>query len=469
MPTLAYLDARPVHVAQKPATKADVQFLGEGAPEQLNNTVTLRGAEAIEIAGKKLPFPSNTITTQTSDYQTVPQGHSTGIQANHKLLEAKQLFPPIFLDWNDPEVTPIENPLSQDQIDYFKAQGHNAFIFVHGYNVGFGDFAQQINNIQLQGDQFEIGWSSKPQTILRSFDILAKQFPVLYLGRGEGIAIPDSLQSSDEDHDALNGSEMHNWLLHIEDNLNRATGQFDGSDYTKYQRIIGIAWKGQIGGMFSDAMFLPAEKQADNTTLIEHLSGLLLQLSKAKITINIMAHSLGSRVVLNALQHLGNKGKRNIVEHLFLWDAAVANNALSTDYSAPYFHAANVTDKITVLYSQFDRVLEDAYSGDKFLGLQTLPKVHLGLESPIPHSALGLNGVTNLNIIKQLGDKLIQAPLTRWATHEGFTATHNYMKIPSKDIMVHGYQTYVINARQGVKVFGSYDPSLFPDIVPQNN
>ena len=178
-----------------------------------------------------------------------------------------------------------------------------------------------------------------------------------------------------------------------------------------------------------------------------------------------MAHSLGSRVVLNALQHLGNKGKKNIVEHLFLWDAAVANNALSTDYSAPYFHAANVADKITVLYSQFDRVLEDAYSGDKFLGLQTLPKVHLGLESPIPRPALGHDGPDKTNnSIRELikSGKIIPAPLTQWATHEGFSSTHSYMKIPSKDIMKHGYQQFIINQTYGLTSFGNYDGSKFP-------
>ena len=463
MPTLAYLDARPVHLAQTPATKAEVQFLGEGESETLNNRlVTLGNAEAIEVAGKKLSFPSNTIVTQSSDYQTVPQGHSTGIQANHKLLQSKQLFAPVIFNWNKQDT---ETLLTPEQLHYFKTQGNNAFIFIHGYDVGFGEFAQQINDIQLQGDQFDIDWSSKAQTILRSFNALEKQFPALYLGQSEGIAIPDSLQSSNEDHDALNGSEMHNWLLHIEDNLNRATGQFDGSDYTKYQRIIGIAWKGQIGGNLSALAFPWSEKNADDPILIERLSGLLLQLSTAKITINIMAHSLGSRVVLNALQHLGNKGKKNIVEHLFLWDAAVANNALSTDYSAPYFHAANVADKITVLYSQFDRVLEDAYSGDKFLGLQTLPKVHLGLESPIPRPALGHDGPDKTNnSIRELikSGKIIPAPLTQWATHEGFSSTHSYMKIPSKDIMKHGYQQFIINQTYGLTSFGNYDGSKFP-------
>ncbi len=37
------------------------------------------------------------------------------------------------------------------------------------------------------------------------------------------------------------------------------------------------------------------------------------------------------------------------------------------------------------------------------------------------------------------------------------------MKIPSDDIMKHGYETWIVNKKQGMRAFGNYDASKFPD------
>ena len=36
-----------------------------------------------------------------------------------------------------------------------------------------------------------------------------------------------------------------------------------------------------------------------------------------------------------------------------------------------------------------------------------------------------------------------------------------YMKVPSKDVMDHGYKSYILNQEFGITKFGNYDGSLF--------
>jgi uncharacterized protein involved in type VI secretion and phage assembly len=454
-------------------------------PADMVYPVQLSGAEAFEINGKKLSFPSNQFNTTLQDHQHATAEHAPVTEGN-LVLNAKQLFPPVILDWNETEKNENTKPLSDAQIQYFKTQGNNAFIFVHGYNVESGAFGEQITNIEFSAtpalaEGMEMGatgfvratTSNAPQTIARTQTQLAKLYPAFQEALNVKAVLPDCLQEAG----TLNGTGAHNWLIHMEDDLNRATGQFDGSDYTKYQRIIGVCWHGQVGtAPLSDVTFPLSEQEADNPMLIQNFCHLLLQLHRAGITINLMAHSLGNRVVLNTLQTLGTKGYASVVDHVFMWEAAVANNALSTKEGAPYCNAASATKKITVLYNRADSVLKDDYSFDKVMG-QSLANIgQAKLQEaewmsrtvvtpiktvPISKPALGLTGVTDLAIQKTLTGKLIQADMTSWVTPQD--DNHSYMKMPNKNVMIHGYQTFIINRNDWGINFGKYDKSLFPD------
>ncbi len=51
----------------------------------------------------------------------------------------------------------------------------------------------------------------------------------------------------------------------------------------------------------------------------------------ANIEVNILAHSMGNRVMMTALNELGKTGKT--IQHAFSWDAALPDTALSNDAS----------------------------------------------------------------------------------------------------------------------------------------
>src|SRR5690606_10905025 len=94
--------------------------------------------------------------------------------------------------------------------------------------------------------------------------------------------------------DHLNGSGAHHWYLHMEDNLNRATGRFDRSDYSKYTRLIHLAWSGDV----SSLDYMTAETRANKAGF--GLARVIDQLTAEGIAVNIIAHSLGNRVLLVA-------------------------------------------------------------------------------------------------------------------------------------------------------------------------
>ncbi|MBN6068550.1 hypothetical protein HYE54_07220, partial [Aggregatibacter actinomycetemcomitans] len=103
------------------------------------------------------------------------------------------------------------------------------------------------------------------------------------------------------------------------------------------------------------------------------------------IRINIITHSLGARVALSALNVLGDfdDGYNDKVDNLIMWEAAVADNALTNldNYEAKkaynpvameiFPYAWKVPKHISVLYSQEDGVLDGDRSrrDDEVLGL----------------------------------------------------------------------------------------------------
>ncbi|MBQ0833323.1 hypothetical protein [Marinobacter sp.] len=109
------------------------------------------------------------------------------------------------------------------------------------------------------------------------------------------------------------------------------------------------------------------------TTTGRRLAPLLLQLADAGIAINLITHSLGARVGLTALNILRTIGHRNLIDHLFLWQPAVADNALTNDSNRdahplglgvfPAAHSA--ARKIVVLHSRGDGILGPENADDR--------------------------------------------------------------------------------------------------------
>ncbi|MGC3875202.1 hypothetical protein ACPF7Z_18285, partial [Halomonas sp. GXIMD04776] len=85
------------------------------------------------------------------------------------------------------------------------------------------------------------------------------------------------------------------------------------------------AWPGDTGA----TAFIEAEFVAMQSG--RRLVNVLGQLLEAGIRVNLIGHSLGARVILTALNLLGERGVQQRIDHLFLWQPAVADNALSPD------------------------------------------------------------------------------------------------------------------------------------------
>ncbi|MGC3875125.1 hypothetical protein ACPF7Z_17890, partial [Halomonas sp. GXIMD04776] len=85
------------------------------------------------------------------------------------------------------------------------------------------------------------------------------------------------------------------------------------------------AWPGDTGA----TAFIEAEFVAMQSG--RRLVNVLGQLLEAGIRVNMIGHSLGARVALTALNLLGERGVQQRIDHLFLWQPAVADNALSPD------------------------------------------------------------------------------------------------------------------------------------------
>lgn len=267
--------------------------------------------------------------------------------------------------------------LSSLQLEYFKKNGNNALLFIHGFNVGLGHYPQQVLDIKfvdvtkligrhvVTQKQARIEYSDSQQTIYRNHALLAARFPEIKFHKE---ILPDALK----EEFGLNGNEAHSWFIHMEDNMNRASGQFDRTDYTRYSRIINIAWAGDRSNALS---YLAAEEEADRAGI--KLLPLIQQLYQAGITINIMAHSLGCRVLLTLMQQLGKSGCHDYLNHVFLWQAAVPDSALSDNpkcdttikQNAQFIYAHTACKKITVLYSHEDDVLGLAYWFANYVGV----------------------------------------------------------------------------------------------------
>ena len=279
------------------------------------------------------------------------------------------LPPPILLELNKTN----KNTLSSQQINYFKNNGNNALLFIHGYNTGLGSYGNYPESFYMDGVHSGHGFASNNPLHFKSskytrtvaYDLsdpheLMACFPSLSKTQAQHIHDGDSEGQSETDG-SLHGQEACKWFTHMEYNFNKAAG-FDGKDYSKYTRILGINWPGNLSG----TEYARAEPIAHESGV--QLAIIIESLLHAGIEVNIVAHSLGNRVLLRAMELLGQK-EEDAIKHTILWQAAVPNLAL---HNVPkiitnkrllpcYPNAHKASEKITVLYGKGDWVLGNTY------------------------------------------------------------------------------------------------------------
>ncbi|WP_100639232.1 alpha/beta hydrolase [Marinobacter salexigens] len=287
----------------------------------------------------------------------------TVIQGERK-ARAIHLPPPVIINLRDP--APASGDLLTDeQLDYFRENGNNALIYIHGYNVPHGEWGRFLNRKDSQkrygghGPVPRTAWHPNKATVWQDTG-----------------ALSDYTATPLKD-DEVNGTGAHSWAIHMEYQLNRAAG-FDGKDWMPYSRIINVSWPGNTGA--TDFMQAELNAMASGRRLV----AIIQQLANAGIAINIITHSLGARVGLTALNILGTIGHSNLVDHLFLWQPAVADNALTNDSSRdahplglgvfPSAHSA--ARKIVVLHSRGDGILGPDNTDDRAWWQKALYRIH---------------------------------------------------------------------------------------------
>ncbi|MCS2609458.1 alpha/beta hydrolase [Halomonas dongshanensis] len=278
-------------------------------------------------------------------------------------IQAAYLPPPISINLRDEKTTPEDDLLSEDQLEQLQLAGNNATLFLHGYNVPLGEYGtfaswEQHSDIDTPSLVTNAHTASRA-TILQ--DIEKVEMPVSITGRytaSNAYHTPTENRPDNVREAHCNGSGARNWFVHMEYQLNRAAGMTE-EDWQPYTRMVSIAWFGDTGSVD----FFQAELNA--MAAGRRLVALLEQLNEAGIAINIISHSLGARVVLTALNILGEQERHQWVDNLYLWQPAVADNALVNDASQDshplgmgvFPDAHKAARKIVVLQSQQDGIL----------------------------------------------------------------------------------------------------------------
>lgn len=320
-----------------------------------------------EPAGEHLiGFDTISRKTRFTPGQVLQDGVPLDVIPGERKATSIHLPPPVIINLRE-EADPQADKLTPEQLEYFSANGNNALIFVHGYNVPHGEWGRFVKGVRRNPNP------RSPLSTLEwhPYNATVKQDPK---------AIRESLEHWVND-EGVNGSGLHNWSVHMEYCLNKAAG-FDDVDWMHFSRIINISWPGDTGS----TDFMQAELNA--MTAGRRLVPLLQQLQDAGIGINLITHSLGARVALTALNILGTTGRNNLVDHLFLWQPAVADNALSNDPTRDVhplglgvFPAAyKAARQIVVLHSKGDGILGPHSQEDERLWRKIVGRVSpLGL------------------------------------------------------------------------------------------
>lgn len=237
-------------------------------------------------------------------------------------------------------------------------QPKNITLFIHGFNVAAGEtgfYIDDINYSWFAENDLSITFSDITAQIYQSYQQLCQQFPLIKKDK--------NFMTQYE----INGRGDIAWLLAMEYFVNLGQGlKHKGYDF--YQRIIGIFWPAIADSVLD---YMQVAERVIN--IGKKLSLLLADLLEQGFEVNIIAHSLGNGVLLQALNHLAqNKEQQGKVNYCFMWEAAVPNNVFSRQshqqtlaattlkmQSDPWYvpYAKEAAKHFVVLHSQNDNVL----------------------------------------------------------------------------------------------------------------
>jgi len=310
----------------------------------------------------------------------------------------KILPPPICIDLSPFATKCPSNLLTYEQIQYFKRNGNNALIFIHGYSVKAGTqghYPTGFTTMRAPGSPHETAppyIAFKGENYPRTIACHYHQLPEL-MDQLSGLApyYPYSFKSYHPEHcleilndmHFINGTHSCQWHTMMEYNFNRAAG-FKGN-YEQYTRILHIHWPGDT----DDINFGQAEDIAKQYGRLPDcgLSNIIKTLHFHNIEVNIVAHSLGTALLMHALSKIGQElvadyavtktKKSPPIQQVILWQAAIPNTVFAEDVhshhdarcNSHFPYAIEACNKINVLHSKRDTVLQLAYTTSKLVTL----------------------------------------------------------------------------------------------------
>jgi esterase/lipase superfamily enzyme len=130
-----------------------------------------------------------------------------------------------------------------------------------------------------------------------------------------------------------------------------------------YDLVIGYCWPG-----YDDPWEYFAAKEHAHA-LKKRMKGHLLFLSSMAARVDVMAHSMGNRLMFEALNFSPAESVKKVVQNFYSLAAAVDNESI--EKKQKYFRVSQNCEEIFVLHSREDDVLKFLYSGsewDKALG-----------------------------------------------------------------------------------------------------
>lgn len=289
----------------------------------------------------------------------------------------KALLPPIFVRFDDKpgvDLRPVA-VLSPETLAALRQSCHakpiNVTLFIHGYDVEPGKLGQCIESVKQEStwsqiertfeltrkdDGLTVNFSDVDASVYQELSVLKQRFPIIKNNQ-------DFLERY-----SVNGSGDHAWLLAIEHYANKAAG-LDQKGYDAYQRMIGVCWPA-----LPDSIVDYIQVTQRIRVIGQKTAGLIKQLLNAGFEVNVVAHSLGCGVLMQALNQLGQEPSLKKVNHCFLWEAAVPSTIFSTrgydlqkDKASMQLlmerdlwyvpHAKDAAQKFVVLHSENDNVL----------------------------------------------------------------------------------------------------------------
>ncbi len=143
-----------------------------------------------------------------------------------------------------------------------------------------------------------------------------------------------------------------------------------------YTHVIGYLWPG-----YDDFYDYFAAKE-DVEKIAGRMSGHLDKLSTVASSVDILAHSMGNRLILDSLLKLSEKNKDQKINHYYSFAAAVGEESI--ERRQIYFPATQLCRKMTVFHSSHDDIL-------KFVYLLTEEDEALGSDDDILFSSMPKN------------------------------------------------------------------------------